>query len=184
MSWSLSSANSNGLGRGGAVSMGLIFLVIFLFVPWQVAFLGCWIIHLYTCATSHSGLTHADSSAAIPLINRSQSEDEDATDASNTSHMSTVDANKFDVNDRNRNMLVLLLMTWLLPLVAPVLAVWVRTLITAGFTTPFDGDHNFLNVAPFLLLVDSVSSRRTKEVVDRCVSYFWRAMINLWILVW
>jgi len=25
---------------------------------------------------------------------------------------------------------------------------------TAGFTTPFDGDHNFLYVAPFLFLVD------------------------------
>ncbi|KXN89443.1 hypothetical protein AN958_05605 [Leucoagaricus sp. SymC.cos] len=45
-------------------------------------------------------------------------------------------------------------MTWLLPLVAPVLAVWVKTLITAGLTTPFDGDHFFLSVTPFLVLVD------------------------------
>lgn len=50
---------------------------------------------------------------------------------------------------------LLLLMTWLLPLTAPVLAVWVRTLFTAGLTTPFDGDHNVLNVLPYLVLVDS-----------------------------
>lgn len=48
-------------------------------------------------------------------------------------------------------------MTWLLPLAAPVLAVWVRTLLTAGLTTPFDGDHNFLAVVPFLVLTDFAS---------------------------
>lgn len=48
-------------------------------------------------------------------------------------------------------------MTWLLPLVAPVLAVWVRTLATAGLTTPFDGDHNVWAVAPWLILVDYAS---------------------------
>jgi len=45
----------------------------------------------------------------------------------------------------------------LLPLTAPVLAVWVRTLLTAGLTTPFDGDHNFLGVLPFLVLTDFAS---------------------------
>jgi len=30
----------------------------------------------------------------------------------------------------------------------------VRTLATAGWATPFDGDHNFLYVAPFLFFVD------------------------------
>ena len=51
------------------------------------------------------------------------------------------------------------MMTWLLPLAAPVLAVWVRTLFTAGFTTPFDGDHNVLYVLPFVILVDSAWGR-------------------------
>ena len=55
------------------------------------------------------------------------------------------------------NMHILLLMTWLLPLAAPVLVVWVRTLLTAGLTTPFDGDHFVLNVAPFLVLVEFAS---------------------------
>ena len=50
-------------------------------------------------------------------------------------------------------------MTWLLPLAAPVLAVWVRTLFTAGFTTPFNGDHNVLYVIPFLVLVDPLWGR-------------------------
>lgn len=53
------------------------------------------------------------------------------------------------------NEYLLLLMTWLLPLAAPVLAVWVRTLATAGLTTPFDGDHNVAYVAPFVVLVES-----------------------------
>lgn len=56
--------------------------------------------------------------------------------------------------ERQSNECLLLLMTWLLPLAAPVLAVWVRTLATAGLTTPFDGDHNFLYVAPFVVLLD------------------------------
>lgn len=59
-----------------------------------------------------------------------------------------------DESHKNANEHLLLLMTWLLPLAAPVLAVWVRTLMTAGYTTPFDGDHNVLYVAPFLILVE------------------------------
>ncbi|KAG2349885.1 hypothetical protein BDR05DRAFT_871307 [Suillus weaverae] len=51
-------------------------------------------------------------------------------------------------------------MTWLLPLSVPVLAVWVRTLMTAGYTAPFNGDHNFFKVAPFLVLVDLTSRRK------------------------
>jgi len=54
-------------------------------------------------------------------------------------------------------MYVLLLMTWLLPLAAPVLVVWVRTLAQVGLTTPFDGDHFVLSVAPFLACVDFAS---------------------------
>jgi len=55
-------------------------------------------------------------------------------------------------------MTILLLIFWLLPLVAPVLAVWVRTLATAGLTTPFDGDHDVLASASFLLFVDFASN--------------------------
>lgn len=53
---------------------------------------------------------------------------------------------------------VLLLMTWCLPVVAPVLLVWTRTLLTAGYTSPFDGDHFILNVAAFLLLTHQLTT--------------------------
>ncbi|KZW04344.1 PGAP1-domain-containing protein [Exidia glandulosa HHB12029] len=48
---------------------------------------------------------------------------------------------------------VLLLLLILLPLQAPVLPVWVRTLLTAGYTTPFNGDHNVLSILPMMILV-------------------------------
>ncbi|KZP13457.1 PGAP1-domain-containing protein [Athelia psychrophila] len=133
------------------VSIGIIFLLIFLFLPWQIAFLGCWIIHLYTCATSQpegEGTDRADfvTGDSLPAYMR-----------------------PYSVNEHNHNMLLLLWMTWLLPLVAPVLAVWVRTLITAGLTVPFEGDHNFLNVAPFIVFVEFLSSRRLR-ITKNCRS--------------
>lgn len=56
-------------------------------------------------------------------------------------------------------------MSWLLPLVAPVLAVWVRTLITAGITTPFNGDHNVLDIVFFLgaMELSEIRIDRAKE---------------------
>jgi hypothetical protein len=56
---------------------------------------------------------------------------------------------------------MLLLLTWLLPFTAPILVVWVRTLQTAGYTVPFDGDHNILAILPWLLLGEAVASGRT-----------------------
>jgi hypothetical protein len=56
---------------------------------------------------------------------------------------------------------VLLLLTWLLPLAALVLAVWVHTLATAGLiaiNSIYMGDHNFLSITPYLILVDFASS--------------------------
>ena len=58
---------------------------------------------------------------------------------------------------------MLLLLTWLLPLTAPVLVVWVRTLATAGpiaLDSIDTGDHNFLSVAPYLILVEYASWAR------------------------
>jgi GPI inositol-deacylase len=144
--------------------MGLIFLLIFLFVPWQVAYLGCWLIHLFTCAT----LTQLDTNsnavptrAVIPLIRVRDTDDDAAQDEEPvevTNHEAQRESSPtYTTDSDNHNMHLLLLMTWLLPLTAPVLAVWVRTLVTAGLTTPFDGDHDFLNVAPFLIFVDFAS---------------------------
>ena len=52
---------------------------------------------------------------------------------------------------------VLVLLLVLLPLQAPVLPVWIRTLLTAGYTTPFDGDHNILMIAPLMVLAGFAS---------------------------
>ncbi|KAJ6539751.1 PGAP1-like protein-domain-containing protein [Mycena capillaripes] len=139
--------------RSTVISMCFIFLLIFLFVPWQVAFLGCWMIHLYNCAASKVHVAHIASipdTVAIPLLRREgeTTVEEPRRPAPPPPHIA---------NNHNHNMHLLLLMTWLLPLAAPVLVVWVRTLAVAGLTTPFDGDHFFLSVAPFLVLVDFAS---------------------------
>lgn len=55
---------------------------------------------------------------------------------------------------------VLLLLTWLLPFAAPILVVWIRTLQTAGYTTPFDGDHNIFCIIPWLLIGEATVSGR------------------------
>ncbi|PIL37457.1 hypothetical protein GSI_01151 [Ganoderma sinense ZZ0214-1] len=151
------------------LSIGLVFLVIFILVPWQVAFLGSWLIHFYTCASSLVDLTSSPSSPpgaeAVPLVTiqpestaspsepmHSSSPAPDITSRPPSSHHLPLQ------QQTNAHLHMLLFMTWLLPLVAPVLAVWVRTLATAGLTTPFDGDHNFLYVAPFLVLVEIFGS--------------------------
>ncbi|RDX53754.1 PGAP1-domain-containing protein [Lentinus brumalis] len=145
--------------RTAILSMGLIFLVIFILVPWQVAYLGCWLIHFYTCASSLASLPSHTSSAgteAVPLI-AMPGHGERAEQEVDVAHRPTIPQRRCLEQQINAHLHLLLLMTWLLPLVAPVLAVWVRTLATAGFTTPFDGDHNFLYVAPFLILVEVLS---------------------------
>ncbi|KAF5388432.1 hypothetical protein D9615_000673 [Tricholomella constricta] len=173
--------------RSTIVSMGLIFALIFLFVPWQVAYLGCWLIHLITCASSAQqiyqlGSTPTPSVTAIPLI-RIAGVDGDVQEEkpeevpNHEAQRGAVQQHRLD--NHNHNMHLLLLMTWLLPLVAPVLAVWVRTLLTAGLTTPFDGDHDFLNVAPFLVLVD-FASWNTNVLFER--QRFERALSARWLL--
>ena len=143
--------------------------LIFIFVPWQVAYLGCCILYLGTCASSQRELATIIQRriVAVPLVQfSSRRENEEVTDevtddrtpyyrSSLERHSSGLHELKRD--NVNHNLHFLLLMIWLLPFTAPVLAVWVRTLITAGLTTPFDGDHNFLAVVPFLVLTDFAS---------------------------
>ncbi|OBZ70020.1 GPI inositol-deacylase [Grifola frondosa] len=140
--------------RNALLSIGFVSLLIFVLVPWQVAFLGCWIFHFYTCATSIAALavsSQQSSPTPVPLAALA-SRDSNSSPERTSKPPPTSRATLADY--ANANMHLLLFMTWLLPLAAPVLAVWVRTLATAGFTTPFDGDHNFLYVAPFLVLVE------------------------------
>jgi GPI inositol-deacylase len=146
------------------VSMCLIFLLIFLLVPWQVAFLGCWVVHLYTCATS-----------TTTLLSSSEPRHSTPNSPNSVTGPSNREADEVAVRERlrkplrgandnrNHNMHILLLMTWLIPLASPVLFVWVKT---AGLTSPLDGNHNFLNVAPFLVLVD-YASRTAGQLFER-----------------
>ena len=116
-------------------SFGIILVLVATVVPAQVAFLVCFLIHLFTCAVQ----------APSPATSRAQ------------------------VEAHAHKMHMLLLLFWLLPLVAPVLAVWVRTLATAGLTTPFDGDHDVFAIASFLHFVDFASSS-TAPIFDKASS--------------
>lgn len=69
-------------------------------------------------------------------------------------------------------------MTWLLPLAAPVLAVWVRTIQTAGYTTPFNGDHNVFKVAPVLVLVDLLGRGRPLDATCVCSLSYLVVVLN------
>ena len=151
----------NSVRRSTIVSMVIILASIFLFVPWQVAYLGCWVIHLNSCASSDRRVSRFIFSPD-PAISTAQTSDNGTCDKSEHTEVQNHEAQrsllaKDRLDSHNHAMHLLLIMTWLLPLVAPVLVVWARTLSTAGFTTPFDSDHDFLNVAPFLVLVDFAS---------------------------
>ncbi|KIJ56766.1 hypothetical protein M422DRAFT_197939 [Sphaerobolus stellatus SS14] len=75
-----------------------------------------------------------------------------------TSQRPSVGSSQPQVESNAQKTHILLLIFWLLPLVGPVLVVWVRTLQTAGLTTPFDGDHDVLACVTFLLFVDFASN--------------------------
>jgi len=133
-----------GLNRSTTLSFLLILFLVAVIVPWQVAFLGCWVVHFMTCAMY---IAPAPADATTPPRSLSPSRNSPAL----------LQAPRHDADH------VLLLLTWLLPLAAPVLAVWVRTLATAGpiaLGTVGQGDHSFLSVAPYLILVECASWTR------------------------
>lgn len=134
--------------------MLLILLLVAFIIPWQVAFLGCWVIHLVTCATTYitppvSGEGTTPPRSLSPACNPSSTRPQES---------------------RHEADHVLLLLTWLLPLAAPVLAVWVRTLATTGpiaLDSIGTGDHSILSVAPYLILVDYASWTRGPPLLPR-----------------
>ena len=140
-------------------SISTTFLLIFFLVPWQVAFLGSYLIIFHTIVISSCSplswrrISHKSKDSSFSAYPPSPSSPPFPSSRSNSrtrseSHLSN------QIHDHTLLTYILLLKTLLLPLSAPVLAVWVRTLSTAGYTTPFDGDHNFLYVAPWLLVAD------------------------------
>lgn len=141
--------------RTTLASMCLIFLLVFLFIPWQVAYLTCWLIHFWNCSFAMCRRPFPGSTGTPPPTSVPRDSGTSDSSIGPDNRISSYYQNAAD--NYNQSMHLLLLMTWLLPLAAPVLVVWVRTLATAGLTTPFDGDHFVLNVAPFLILVDFAS---------------------------
>jgi GPI inositol-deacylase len=152
--------------RSTAISLMMICILIFFFVPWQAAYLGCYLLYLHTCASSQrelASIIQRSRIVAVPLVQFSgPREDDEVIDDRTPYHRSNLERHSSGLHELkrdnvNHNSHFLLLMTWLLPFTAPVLPVWVRTSLTAGLTTPFVGDHNFLAVVPFLVLTDFAS---------------------------
>lgn len=61
------------------------------------------------------------------------------------------------VNFFNYTHSILVLMLWVLPINLPVLVVWIHNL-AVHWLTPFSSHHNVLSIAPFIFLVETVSS--------------------------
>jgi len=106
---------------------------------------------MFNCASQLADATPDLSYTAVPMLDMSNRPPR--PDLTNPSRDSEIKKE----NLHHRHML-LLLMTWTLPVVAPVLIVWARTLYTAGLTTPFDGDHNPIRVTPWLALTEFASN--------------------------
>ena len=140
-------------------SITIAFLLIFFFVPWQVAFLVSYLILFYTTVSSSCSAlpwrrgSHKYKDSSFSTYPPSPSSPPFPPSRSN-SHIRTASHLSNQIHNHTLLTYLLLLTTLLLPLSAPVLAVWVRTLSTAGYVTPFNGDHNFLYVAPWLLVAD------------------------------
>ncbi|KAG1905635.1 PGAP1-like protein-domain-containing protein [Suillus fuscotomentosus] len=171
--------------RSTIVSLIFICFLVFVVVPWQIAFMGCWLIHLHTCASSAHRKPYPGSVPSLrstpieslPLRERldgredntkgtgpeeiKPSEEPEIQDACRVRNLATVTDTLNATQTYHENTHLLLLITWLLPLSMPVLAVWMRTLMTAGYTAPFNGDHNVFKVAPFLVLVEFASRRKS-----------------------
>ncbi|KAG2037278.1 PGAP1-domain-containing protein [Suillus americanus] len=174
-----------GMPRSTVVSLIFISFLVFLVVPWQIASMGCWSIHLHTCASSTHRKPYPGSVPSLrstpveslPLRKRFDGREQDTQDTEpdeiesfeepgiqdvrQAQSLATIADTLDAIQAYHENTHLLLLMTWLLPLSMPVLAVWVRTLMTAGYTAPFNGDHNVLKVAPFLVLAEFTSRRKS-----------------------
>jgi hypothetical protein len=101
------------------LSLLTICAAIFLFIPWQVAYLGCWVLHLYTCATARQHqqeVAHGSRTDAVPMTNTRRDSAEDHGAMSPTLPPRKPPS-EFIIRQSNLNhsLHMLLLMTWLLP---------------------------------------------------------------------
>lgn len=124
-------------------SIVFITILVATFVPFQVAFMVVFMAQLAACSVQP--IPPASVRPSSPV----------------TSSSPTPETWRRQETNQSANFHILLLLTWLLPFAAPILVVWIRTLQTAGYTVPFDGDHNILAILPWLLLGEAVASGRT-----------------------
>ena len=136
-----------------------ILVLVWTLVPYQVAFLATFILHMASTSTPNSSPPASNSYIRLKDRSRSPTRTAGSRSPSASPSLATLKLHQ-DVTRIAQDEHLLLLLLWLLPFAAPVLAVWVRTLQTAGVTVPFDGDHNILNVLPWLLLGEAAASRR------------------------
>ena len=117
----------------------LLILLVALFLPWQIAFLGCWALHLITYVTYVPAPPPSDAPTPPPRSTQNP-------------HFRTACSAPHDAQH------ILLLLTCLLPLTAPILAIWACTLITVGMGAAIAAaDHNVWAIAPYLILIDFAS---------------------------
>ncbi len=137
---------------------GAILLLVLFIIPHQVAFVITWLISIRECALARHVLPTqvVNRDTAISLVTSDKPELKPSDDrqgvTESRSFVHRVLAN--DSDSQNMYHTIILLQTLLIPLQAPVLAVWIRTIVTAGISTPFSGDHNVLAVCFWLLVVD------------------------------
>ncbi|KAG8760456.1 GPI inositol deacylase [Serendipita sp. 396] len=124
------------------LSIAIIVLLVAVVVPFQVAFMIVFMIQLSVCGTPGMSLNTTKLDSPI-------------------SSSPTPDGLRKEHIKRTQNFHFLLLLTWLLPFAGPILVVWIRTLQTAGYTVPFDGDHNVIVILPWILLGEATASGRT-----------------------
>jgi glycosylphosphatidylinositol deacylase len=140
-SWTLPQRFDNTLSgqqrslRQSFLHLCLISALIVFLIPYQVVFLICFMIQWVTCCAGGSDKSKDEAS---PIQESSKRDKPDAF---------------------NQNTHILMLLLWLLPNMAPSLAVWVRTMATTGSVSLFNSDHSPLPVIPFLAVVELANAR-------------------------
>lgn len=127
-------------------SILVICLLVATIIPFQVAFIIVFMIQFSICSS--------------PRAQGHQRIKQEREGESPTNSSPTPETWRNQDTREASNAHLLLLLTWLLPFTAPILIVWARTLQTAGYTVPFDGDHHVAIVLPWLLLGEAAASGR------------------------
>jgi glycosylphosphatidylinositol deacylase len=126
-------------------SILLVVLLVATIIPFQVALMIVFLIQFSLCSMPE------------PQLQPSSNSKEERREPGSSP---TPEQFRQQDNKQVANFHILILLTWLLPFAAPILVVWIRTLQTAGYTVPFNGDHNIFIILPWLLLGEATASGR------------------------